>query len=52
MKDIKIATLTVDLDKSKDRRGELAAWLHEKAEEIKTLDDAEYITKPKWNFIV
>jgi len=52
MKDIKIAELKIDLKKSKNNRDELCAWLHTVAEEIKQIDDKDYIKNPKWNFII
>lgn len=48
----KIATLKIDLKKSKNYREGLCAWLHEKAEEIKNLEDKDYVANPTFNFII
>ena len=46
----KLATVTIDLKNSKDRKEEIAAWLHSLAEEIKNIDETKYVDKPKWNY--
>lgn len=51
-KETKIATLKVDLEKSKNYRDALCVWLHEKAEEIKNIDDSKYTSKPTFNFYI
>ncbi len=52
MKEIKIATLAVDLKKSKNYRDQLALWLIEKAQELRTLEDKDYVENPKWNYFI
>ena len=47
---MKIAKLQINLKDSKGYRESICAWLHAKAEEIKNINDEEYIDKPNWSF--
>lgn len=51
-KQTKVATFNLDLNRSKEVREDLSVWLHAIAEEIKTIDDAEYVNSPKWNYFI
>lgn len=52
MKELKLAKLEIDLKNSKGYREAVCAWLHEKAEEIKNLEDKDYVKNPKWSYII
>lgn len=52
MKDIKIATLKVNLKKGEKHKEALCAWLHEKAEEIKKIESKEYVKSSNFNFYI
>ena len=52
MKEIKLATLKIDLANGGEHREAICAWLHTKAEEIKEIESSKYVDKPSWNFII